>query len=112
MPCNWPGSAPCRSGTLDVMELQKALALGQLNFSLKTVQAMMRWVGSCGGSLLRWEVLGGWLREHHLAWAGQGSLQRRRRALHAQSLLRRRQPAWGGRGLQQRHLACRTLACA
>lgn len=31
-----------RSGTLDVMELQKALALGGLNFSLKTVQAMMR----------------------------------------------------------------------
>lgn len=31
-----------RSGTLDVMELQKALALGGLNFSLKTVQAIMR----------------------------------------------------------------------
>lgn len=30
------------SGTLDVMELQRALALGGLNFSLKTVQAMMR----------------------------------------------------------------------
>lgn len=30
------------AGTLDVMELQKALALGGLNFSLKTVQAMMR----------------------------------------------------------------------
>ncbi|KAL4424609.1 hypothetical protein ABPG77_002227 [Micractinium sp. CCAP 211/92] len=31
-----------RSGTLDVYELQKALALGGLQFSLKTVQAMMR----------------------------------------------------------------------
>lgn len=31
-----------RSGTLDVHELQKALALGGLQFSLKTVQAMMR----------------------------------------------------------------------
>ena len=30
------------SGTLDVFELQRALALGQLNFSLKTVQALMR----------------------------------------------------------------------
>ncbi|PRW44941.1 Coiled-coil domain-containing 40 isoform C [Chlorella sorokiniana] len=31
-----------QSRTLDVMELQRALALGGLNFSLKTVQAMMR----------------------------------------------------------------------
>ncbi len=29
-----------RSGTLDVIELQRALSLGGLNFSLKTVQVM------------------------------------------------------------------------
>lgn len=31
-----------RSGTLDVMELQRALAMGQLNFSLKTVAVRRR----------------------------------------------------------------------
>ncbi|KAL6768736.1 CAL1 [Auxenochlorella protothecoides x Auxenochlorella symbiontica] len=31
-----------RSGSLDVFELQNALALGKINFSLKTVQSVMR----------------------------------------------------------------------
>lgn len=39
------------NGSLDVFELQRALALGNLNFSLKTVAHMIRWVacGTAGG---------------------------------------------------------------
>lgn len=39
-----------RSGTLDVHELQKALALGGLQFSLKTVQARPQRVLASSGS--------------------------------------------------------------
>lgn len=49
-----------RSGTLDVHELQQALALGRINFSLKTVQCIIRLYDSDGDGKIGVEV--GFLR--------------------------------------------------
>lgn len=48
-----------RSGTLDVHELQQALALGRINFSLKTVQCIIRLYDSDGDGKIGVEV-GSW----------------------------------------------------
>ena len=45
-----------RSGTLDVHELQQALALGRINFSLKTVQCIIRLYDSDGDGKIGVEV--------------------------------------------------------
>ena len=54
-----------RSGKLDVFELQRALAMGGLNFSLKTVQALMRLHDRDHGGTIEFAVsrerVGGWV---------------------------------------------------